>query len=206
MKILEVKSLAIPDVKLLKYQRFPDERGYFTETYRREDIAKVIPELENVGQSNESSSKRGTVRGLHFQWEPTQSKFIRVLQGTVIDVLLDIRKGSPYFGKIVGYELKSDLSRDFGEWIWGPKGFAHGLFFMEDGLVEYYNDVAYNPQCEGSISPLSQDIDWSLFDTQLKVKVDEILKNPIITDKDRNGFTVEAWKNSAESAKFIYSS
>ena len=104
MKLVEVKSLAIPEVKVLRFARFRDHRGYFTETYRRSDFQNH-PALDcfsgvDFVQVNESFSRRGVVRGLHFQWSPYVGKLVRTVHGRMIDLVLDIRHGSPTCGKI----------------------------------------------------------------------------------------------------------
>ncbi len=128
MKILEIRSLAIPDVKIVRYARFRDDRGYFTETFRKSDLwghadAACFQGVE-FKQSNESYSRAGVVRGLHFQWNPHQGKMVRTIAGHIIDLALDIRKGSPSFGKIIAYELPASPAAAFADWIWLPPGFA----------------------------------------------------------------------------------
>ena len=115
MKILEAKSLAIPDVKVVRYGRFTDHRGYFTEHYRKSDF-RSHPELGflhdvEFEQCNESASRADTIRGLHFQWNPHMGKLVRPLSGRLIDMMLDIRLGSPTFGKIIAYDMPADPDR-----------------------------------------------------------------------------------------------
>lgn len=209
MKLIEVKTLLIEAVKVVRFARFCDHRGYFTEQYRRSDFAKhpdmsFMKGVEFV-QANESFSKRGTVRGLHFQWNPYMGKLVRTLSGHMIDTVLDIRKGSPTFGRVVCYDMPAGPNKDYGEWIWVPPGFAHGNFFMEDTLIEYFCSGEYSQGCEAGISPLAGDIDWSLCEPPLKRLFDEVGRTTdLITDKDKNGLTVEAWKNDARSDSFIY--
>ncbi len=211
MKILEVKPLQISDVKVIRYQRFKDDRGYFTETYRVSDFDTnpQTPFLKNVRftQTNESFSKKKTVRGLHFQWNPYMAKLVRIVEGSMIDVGLDIRKGSPTFGKIVGYEMRADNQQEYAQWIWIPVGFAHGVFFLEDGLMEYFCTGQWAPETERGISPLSLDIDWSLCDIEIKHKIDDILSSTdFLSEKDRNGMSVSEWAESPDTENFIYSS
>jgi dTDP-4-dehydrorhamnose 3,5-epimerase len=156
-------------------------------------------------QCNESYSKKGTVRGLHFQWNPYMGKLVRTVVGRMVDMVLDIRKGSPTFGKIILYDMPSDKQADYSEWIWVPPGFAHGNFFPEDTIIEYFCSGEYSPGCEAGISPLAKDIDWSLCDKKLKTLYDRIAPaTKLITDKDRNGFTVIGWTNDSRSDNFIY--
>jgi dTDP-4-dehydrorhamnose 3,5-epimerase len=208
MKLLEIKTLKIDAVKVIKFGRFCDHRGYFTEHYRKSDLANH-PELglANVEfvQANESCSKAGTVRGLHFQWNPYLGKLVRTLTGRMIDMVLDIRKGSPTFGKIILYDMPVSREADYNEWIWVPPGFAHGNFFPKDTMIEYFCSGEYSPGCEGCISPLADDIDWSLCDRKLKRLYDQLVPTTsLITEKDKNGLSVNAWHKDARSDNFVY--
>lgn len=209
MKLLEVKTLQIEAVKVIRFARFRDHRGYFTEHYRKSDFLKHgdTPFMKGVEfiQANESYSKRGTIRGLHFQWNPYMGKLVRTLAGRLIDMVLDIRKGSPTFGKIILYDMPADNTADYAEWIWVPPGFAHGTFFTEDSMIEYFCSGEYSPGCEAGISPLAGDIDWSLCDPDLKRLFDRIVNSaPLISDKDRDGLTVNGWSSDQRSDNFIY--
>ena len=209
MKIIEVKALDIPEVKVIRYARFCDHRGYFTEHYRKSDFhnpetMEFMKDVEFV-QCNESYSMKGTVRGLHFQWNPVMGKLVRTLRGRMIDMVLDIRKGSPSFGSIILYDMPADHKRDFGEWIWVPPGFAHGNIFTEDSMIEYFCSGQYSPGCEAGISPLSEDINWALCDLELKKIFDNTAPlTKLITEKDKNGLTIAEWSNREESDNFIY--
>lgn len=208
MKIVDVKELEIPEVKVITYQRFLDERGYFTETYRKNEfeINSQTPFLKGIDftQVNESFSKKMVFRGFHFQWNPFMAKMLRVVKGNVIDMSIDIRPNSVTFGKAVGYELRSDSEQENSEWIWVPVGFAHAVLFLEDSTIEYFCTGQWAPETERCISPLAKDIDWSIFNKDLKTKVDEVINGEIIlNDKDKNGLTLEDWKVSEDSKKFI---
>jgi dTDP-4-dehydrorhamnose 3,5-epimerase len=211
MKIIEVKQLAIPDIKVIKYQRFMDDRGYFTETFRYSDIqqnpqAFFLKDIKFT-QFNESRSVKGVIKGMHFQWNPYMYKLVRVQNGHMVDFFADIRKGSPNFGKVVAYNIPARETDDFNEWIWIPVGFAHGNFYLEDTTIEYFCTGQWAPDTERGISPLAPDLDWSLCDPALKQQFDELVKSgPIMTDKDKNGMTLEQWKNSPEAENFTYSS
>jgi dTDP-4-dehydrorhamnose 3,5-epimerase len=210
MKILDIKNLAIPSIKVITFARFLDSRGYFTEPYRKSDIRQhpQLQCLKNVDfvQSNESFSRKGTIRGLHFQWNPYMGKLVRTLRGHMMDMVLDIRKSSPSFGKIFFYEMPNDPASDTSEWIWVPPGFAHGNFFLEDTVIEYFCTGEYSQGCEAGISPLAPDLDWTLCDAHLKKKFDRIIQDgPIITDKDRNGHSLAAWQQDVRSGNFTYS-
>ncbi len=206
MKILDVKSLAIPDVKVIRFGRFPDPRGFFCEHFRKSDFA-LLDFMNGVEflQCNESRSRPGVIRGLHFQWNPFMGKLVRTLSGHMTDLALDIRKGSPWFGKIVGYDMPADPHADFGDWIWIPPGFAHGIFFKEESLIEYFCSGEYSPGCEAGISPLADDIDWSLFDPELKKRFDAVIASgPLMTDKDREGHSLASWRRNSCSEQFVF--
>jgi len=209
MKILDIKSLAISSIKVVTFARFLDSRGYFTEPYRKSDISNhpQMQFLKNVDfvQSNESFSRKGTIRGLHFQWNPYMGKLVRTLRGHMMDMVLDIRKGSPTFGKVLFYEMPNDPASGTSEWIWVPPGFAHGNFFLEDTVIEYFCTGEYSQGCEAGISPLAPDLNWDLCDINLRKKFDRIIQDgPIITDKDRNGHSLNAWQSDVRSENFIY--
>src|SRR5919112_1181947 len=195
MKILEAKQLEMPEIKVIKFARFGDQRGYFTEHFRSSDfqnnpLTSFMKGVEFV-QTNESFSKAGTVRGLHFQWNPYMGKLVRTLYGHMIDLILDIRRGSPTFGKAIAYDMPSDRGKEFDEWIWVPPGFAHGNTFLEDSSIEYFCSGEYSPGNEGGISPLAEDIDWSLCDQNLREIFYRVaVSTPLMTDKDRNGLSV----------------
>lgn len=207
MKILEIKSLQIPEVKIIKSARFHDNRGYFAENFRISDL-KNISEIEGFKnieflQSNESFSKKDVIRGLHFQYNPYQGKLVRPIKGRFIDVALDIRKNSATFGKIVGYELQTDESKDYFEWIWLPIGFAHGVCFLEDTIMQYMCSGEYSPGCELCISPLAADIDWSICDPNIAKTFQKIAsRTDLMADKDRNGLNLKDWLSNENSQLF----
>lgn len=207
MKIIEVKTLEIPEIKVIKFQKFNDNRGYFSETFRKTDMD--IDERCNFlhgevfNQFNESFSKAGTIRGLHFQWNPFMGKLIRCISGQVIDLALDIRKNSPTFGKIIAYEL--DNNHEVGEWIWLPKGFAHGVFTPVDSILEYMCTGQWSPNCETAISIFSEDIDWSFCDENMTDIFQKTMNGfNLISEKDRNGKNLSQWLEMKESDLFIY--
>ncbi len=209
MKLLQIKTLALAEIKVIRFARFCDQRGYFTESYRKSDLSKhpELNSLHNVEfvQANESFSKAGTVRGLHFQWNPYMGKMVRTITGRMVDLVLDIRKGSPTFGKIIAYAMPTSPNNEDHEWIWVPPGFAHGNFFTEDSLIEYFCSGEYSPGCEAGISPLAEDIDWSLCDADLKQEFDQLVATQlIITEKDKNGFSVAQWSQDSRSENFVY--
>lgn len=199
MKIVETKSLKIPELKIISYARFLDDRGYFSETYNKSDLKHF-----NFSQTNESYSVKNTVRGFHFQWLPYQGKLVRCITGHLIDFALDIRPDSATFGKVVGYELKSNATAEKVDWIWLPPGFAHGVIFPENTLMEYFCTSGWSPGNEATISPLAEDIDWSFCEPNLHEIFQQILKNnPNIADRDKNGMTLKIWTESPKAELFL---
>ena len=208
MKILEIKSLAIPDIKVIRFARFRDHRGYFSEHFRKSDLlggvgCEFMEGIEFL-QANESFSKPGTLRGLHFQWNPCMGKLVRTLSGHMVDLVLDIRKGSPTFGKLIAYDMPANPEDDYQEWIWVPPGFAHGNFFTEESAIEYFCSGEYSPGCEAGISPLTNDIDWSMCEPDLKNIFDKVVsEDPLMTEKDRAGHSLSSWSENQNSENFI---
>lgn len=139
----------IPDVWVCEPKVFADARGYFMETWRASDFNEHIGHEVNFVQDNQSMSSRGVLRGLHFQkGEFSQAKLVRVLQGTVVDVAVDLRQSSPTFGKYVMVELSAENKRQ----LFIPRGFAHGFQVLSDTAVFTYKvDNIYAPQAECSI-------------------------------------------------------
>ena len=139
----------IPDVWVCEPKVFADARGYFMETWRASDFNEYIGHEVNFVQDNQSMSSRGVLRGLHFQkGEFSQAKLVRVLQGTVVDVAVDLRQSSPTFGKYVMVELSAENKRQ----LFIPRGFAHGFQVLSDTAVFTYKvDNIYAPQAECSI-------------------------------------------------------
>jgi dTDP-4-dehydrorhamnose 3,5-epimerase len=207
MKIGEVIRLAIPEIVVIRFARFRDHRGFFTEHYRESDV-NGHPDLAGLRglrfcQMNESFSRAGTIRGMHFQWNPYMGKLVRPVSGRLIDLILDIRKGSPTFGKMIAHDLPANLEEEFAEWIWVPPGFAHGVLITEDTLIEYFCTGEWSPGCEAAISPLSPDIDWSLCTPGLKAIFDRVAATTeLITSKDRLAPGVTAWAADSRSEHF----
>src|SRR5262245_40272082 len=208
MKILSVQELAIPEVKVIRFARFCDHRGYFTDTFRKSDFQTkpLTPFMKKVefSQTNESFSRAGTVRGLHFQWNPHMGKLVRTLQGHLMDMALDIRIGSPTFGKIIAYDMAANQGADFNDWIWVPPGFAHGTLLLADTAIEYFCSGEYSPGCETGISPLAADIDWSLCDRTLRDVFQNTAPTALSTEKDKTGLTVTQWAKDERSRHFQY--
>jgi dTDP-4-dehydrorhamnose 3,5-epimerase len=203
MKILEVNELAIREVKVIRVAKFRDARGYFFEHYRRSTVDD-LPFLQDLAfvQANSSFSRAGTIRGLHFQWNPYMGKLVRTVHGRMVDLVLDIRKATPTFGCMLAYDMP--VHDEYADLIWVPPGFAHGNVFPQDTYIEYLCTGEYNPSCEAGISPLAPDIDWSLCAPDLKRLFETTAANsPLMTDKDRSALTVGAWEKDPRSENFI---
>ena len=164
---MAVIKTAIEGVYIIEPTVFGDERGYFFESYNEERFRSETGIDVHFVQDNESRSKRGVLRGLHFQKKPyAQAKLVRVVQGKVLDVVVDIRKESPTFGKHIAVELSGDNHRQ----LFIPKGFAHGYVVMEDDTVfQYKCDEFYHPEAEGGIAWNDPDIgiEWGVAESDI---------------------------------------
>jgi len=209
MKILDIKTLALSEIKVIRFAKFGDHRGYFTETLRMSDIDEIkgLDFLKGYKfpQTNENFSHKGVIKGLHFQWDPPLGKLLRTISGHMVDMILDIRQNSPTFGKIILYDMPDNSDKDYGEWIWLPPGFAHGSFFPEESITEYFFTVNYNAQGEAGISPLAQDLDWSLTEPKLKEEFNKLVgaKN-LMSEKDSNGLSLQKWQEDERFSNFVY--
>lgn len=156
MKIVET---GIPGLVIIEPRVFEDDRGYFFESYHQEKYREAGIERPFI-QDNESRSVRGVVRGLHYQMgEASQAKLVRVIQGSVYDVAVDLRRGSPTFGKWFGLELSENNKKQ----LYVPRGFAHGFSVLsETAIFTYKCDNLYNKEAESSINPFDETmgIDW----------------------------------------------
>lgn len=152
----------IEGVVILEPELHEDSRGYFFESFHREQFRAATGLDIDFVQENESCSQRGVVRGMHFQLPPfAQSKLVRVVRGEILDVALDIRRGSPTFGRSVAVRLGEDNHQQ----LFIPRGFAHGFTVLRgDAIVQYKVDNYYAPQCEGSIlwCDPTLDIAWNI--------------------------------------------
>jgi dTDP-4-dehydrorhamnose 3,5-epimerase len=153
-------------------------------------------------QTNESFSQKNVLRGLHFQWNPNMGKLVRTITGHMVDLILDLRKGSATQGKIMAFDMPAKATNTTSSWIWVPEGCAHGNFFIEDSYIEYFCSGSYNGVCEAGISPFSDDIDWSICDVDLKNKFFELKDSFIATPKDINGLSVKEWLSRKDSSNF----
>ena len=169
---MEVIKTSIEGVVIIEPKVFNDARGYFFESFSQREFEEKVRKV-NFVQDNESMSSYGVMRGLHFQRPPfTQSKLVRCVKGAVLDVAVDIRKGSPTYGQHVAVELTEKNHRQF----FVPRGFAHGFSVLsETAVFQYKCDNLYAPQADGGISIIddSLGIDW-------KIPIDEA----ILSDKD----------------------
>lgn len=163
---MEIIKTEIEGVVIIEPRVFKDTRGYFFESYSKREFDEKVRPVDFV-QDNESRSTKGVMRGLHFQRPPyTQSKLVRCVKGAVLDVAVDIRKGSPTYGKHVAVELTEDNRRQF----FVPKGFAHGFAVLSDVAVfQYKCDEFYHPESDGGISILddSLGIDWRIDSSEI---------------------------------------
>ena len=184
---MEVIKTTIKDMLILQPKVFGDNRGYFFESFsQREFDEKVTPILGhtiNFVQDNESMSSYGVMRGLHFQRPPfTQSKLVRCVKGAVLDVAVDIRKGSPTFGQHVAVELTEENHTQF----FVPRGFAHGFAVLsETAVFQYKCDEFYHPEADGGISILdtSLGIDWKI-PTEKALLSEKDTKHALLKDFD----------------------
>lgn len=181
---MNIIKTSIDGVVIIEPRIFEDARGYFFESFsQREFDEKVAPILGHTitfVQDNESKSSYGVMRGLHFQRPPfTQSKLVRCVKGAVLDVAVDIRKGSPTYGQHVAVELTEDNHRQF----FVPKGFAHGFAVLsETAVFQYKCDEFYHPEADGGISILDDSlcIDWRIRDKAILSEKDT--KHPLLKD------------------------
>jgi len=171
---MKYEKLAIPDVVLLTPQVFGDERGFFMETFRQSEFEEHCGNYRFV-QDNHSKSKLGILRGLHYQHAKPQGKLVRVTQGEVFDVAVDLREGSPTFGQWVGAMLNEDNK----QMLWVPPGFAHAFYVTStEAEFQYKCTDYYNPGDEYSLlwKDATVNIEWPLVDgkpPQLSAKDDE---------------------------------
>jgi dTDP-4-dehydrorhamnose 3,5-epimerase len=179
---MEVIKTDIDGVVIIEPRVFRDERGYFFESFSQKEFDEKVRPIKFV-QDNESMSSYGVMRGLHFQRPPfTQSKLVRCVKGVVLDVAVDIRKGSPTYGKHVAVELTEDNHRQF----FVPRGFAHGFAVLsETAVFQYKCDNFYAPQADGGISIKddSLGIDWRI-PTDNAILSEKDLKHALLKDFD----------------------
>lgn len=173
---------SIPDVVIIEPKVWADSRGYFFESYRDDLFQQHIGKIDWV-QDNESYSSYGTLRGLHYQLAPhAQSKLVRVIQGKVLDVAVDIRQSSPTFGQHVAVELSADNKRQ----LFIPRGFAHGFVVLsETAIFQYKVDNYYNKDCDRGIAfnDPALAIDWQIDLSQVQLS-DKDSKQPLLNNAE----------------------
>lgn len=166
------------DYKIFSLIQYNDHRGFFLENYSR-----IMDERLNINfkQDNLSFSKKGTIRGLHYQWDKPMGKMVTVISGKIIDYIVDIRSGSPTFGNVYSFEISDDDRAA----LWIPAGYAHGFEAIEDSYVHYKCSEFYNPNCEGSIN---------FFDKELSIKYKTKLNDVIMSERDKNALSFKEYK------------
>jgi dTDP-4-dehydrorhamnose 3,5-epimerase len=168
---------SIPDVLLIEPKVFGDDRGWFFESFNEKDFFAAVGEKVSFVQDNHSSSKKGVLRGLHYQMEQAQGKLVRVCHGAVFDVAVDLRQSSPTFGQCVGVELSAENKRQ----LWIPAGFAHGFLVLSETAEFLYKTTDYwhaaSEKC----------ILWN--DPTLNIKWPDTGVQPILNPKDAAGLT-----------------
>jgi dTDP-4-dehydrorhamnose 3,5-epimerase len=165
----------IPDVMVVEPKVFGDERGFFMETWRRSEFAEAGIEAEFV-QDNHSRSVKGVLRGLHYQIKQAQGKLVRSIRGDIFDVVVDLRKSSPYFGRWVGVELTEDNKKQ----LWVPPGFAHGYLVTSDSADVLYRVTEYwAPEYERTLA-------WDDPEVGVQWPLDPGAA-PVLSDKDKIG-------------------
>ena len=158
---MRATPLAIPDVYLIEPQVFGDDRGFFFESFNQAKFEMAIGQSVNFVQDNHSRSLKGVLRGLHFQTSKSQGKLVRVTQGEVFDVAVDLREGSPSYGRWVAEVLSAENKRQ----MWIPEGFAHGMqTLVEDCELIYLHTAVYYPEAKGALNVLDPRINiiWPL--------------------------------------------
>ncbi len=170
---MKVINTAIEGICIIEPQVFEDPRGWFMETYSKEKLAKQGIDTDFIQDNHSFSANRGTIRGLHFQINPkAQAKLVRCTRGRILDVAVDIRKGSPTYKKWVSVELSEENKKQ----LFIPKGFAHGFATLTDNVeIQYKVDEYYSPENDRSIR----------FDDP-EINIDWGIENPILSEKDMN--------------------
>lgn len=184
-----IESRHLEDVLVIVPRVFSDARGFFMETYRSDEFERLGLPARFV-QDNHSCSRKGIVRGLHFQWDPPQGKLMRVTHGNAFLVAADIRKGSPTLGEWVGIEVSADNKRQ----VWAPAGFATGFCALTERVeMQYKCTGTYNAAAESGIR-------WDDHD----LAIDWPIKSPEVSDKDCGARTLAEWLASPHAGNFVY--
>ena len=171
---ITVTPTAIPDVLIVEPKVFGDDRGWFYESFNEKDFSSAVGQSVTFVQDNHSSSKKGVLRGLHYQMEQTQGKLVRVCHGAVFDVAVDIRQSSNTFGKWVGVELSAENKKQ----LWIPPGFAHGFLVLSE-ISEFLYKTTYYWDASSE-----KCIVWN--DPSLNIRWPDAGIDPIVNAKDAN--------------------
>ena len=186
---IKIESRPLDGVAVLVPQVFEDVRGFFMETFRTDQFKAWGLPTEFV-QDNHSRSKEGVLRGLHFQWDPPMGKLMRVTYGAAFMVAVDIRKGSPTLGRWFGLEVSASNKKQ----VWAPAGFARGFCVLSDfAEIQYKCTGLYNSRAESGIR-------WN----DPEIGIDWPIKNPELSEKDRNAQLLKQWLDSSTSENFKY--
>ena len=178
--MIKIINTSLPDIKIIEPTVFEDERGFFFESFNQEEFNRALGVAVDFVQDNHSKSERGTLRGLHYQSPPkAQGKLVRVIQGEVFDVVVDIRNSSPTFGKWLGEILSADNKKQ----LWIPEGFAHGFMTLSDTAEFVYKTTNYyTPELEKCIAwnDPTLDIRWPLEPNLLKISIKDRQGHPFL--------------------------
>mgnify|MGYP001035464444 CR=1 FL=1 len=177
--MLEITPTQLADVLVLTPRRFGDDRGWFSETWNAERFEQAGLHFNWVQDNHSASADVGTLRGLHYQAPPhAQDKLVRCTKGAIMDVAVDVRKGSPTYGQWVREELTADSGRQ----LLVPKGFLHGFVtLMPDSEVQYKVTDLYDAECDGAVRWDSLGVDWGLAGA------------PVLSEKDRHAPGFDGW-------------
>ena len=186
---MQVEKTDIQGLIIVKPEVFGDDRGFFSEVYRKDQFEQLGLPGDFV-QLNHSRSPKNVLRGLHFQWEPPMGKLMRVTFGSAYLVAVDIRKGSPTFGWWEGYEVSAENKIN----IWAPAGFARGFCVLSEyAEIQYLTTGIYNSACESGIA-------WNDPEIGINWPIDE----PILSEKDQKSQSLSDWLKSSESNYFYH--
>ena len=175
---MQVYKTELPEVLVIVPRVFEDKRGFFLESYNKKEFDKLLGKEVTFVQDNHSKSEKGVMRGLHYQRQSPQAKLVRVVSGAIFDVVVDIRKSSPNFGKWVGIKLTHKNKKQ----IWVPENFAHGFYVLEENTeVVYKTTDFYNSEEERSIK-------WDDKDISIRWPFDTI---PSLSSKDKEGTSLK---------------
>jgi dTDP-4-dehydrorhamnose 3,5-epimerase len=185
-----IEKTKIRDLLIITPEIFKDDRGFFTETYRKDKFSGFGLNVEFV-QDNHSKSARNVIRGLHFQWEPPMGKLMRVTQGSAFLVAVDIRTGSPTFGNWVGVEASVDNRKQ----VYAPAGFARGFCVLSESAEIQY-------KCTGVYTSTGSEsgILWN----DQAIGIEWPTRHPVLSKKDEIAGTLDQWKASPKSRVFVY--